>query len=98
MFDERGLCDHAHPQLRALIGVWTFEGDEVSLTQIRSATTPRRHRKTPQSPCGWADLLPPLYRLRLEILPTGHVPFSSDPVGFLAVAAPFLAGARDSVQ
>jgi hypothetical protein len=35
---------------------------------------------------------------RLEILPTGHVPFSSDPVGFLAVAAPFLAGARDSVQ
>jgi pimeloyl-ACP methyl ester carboxylesterase len=35
---------------------------------------------------------------RLEVLPTGHIPFSSDPAGFLAVAAPFLAAARDSVQ
>jgi pimeloyl-ACP methyl ester carboxylesterase len=35
---------------------------------------------------------------RLEVLPTGHVPFSSDPAAFLAIAAPFLAAARDSVQ
>jgi len=35
---------------------------------------------------------------RLEVLPTGHVVFSSDPVGFLAIAAPFLAAAHDSVQ
>src|SRR6201996_2708813 len=35
---------------------------------------------------------------RLEVLPTGHVVFSSDPGGFLAVAEPFLAAARDSVQ
>ena len=28
---------------------------------------------------------------RLETLPTGHVPFSSDPDGFLAIVAPFLA-------
>ncbi|MFV8162496.1 alpha/beta fold hydrolase [Mycobacterium sp. 134] len=28
---------------------------------------------------------------RLESLPTGHVPFSSDPDGFLAIVAPFLA-------
>jgi pimeloyl-ACP methyl ester carboxylesterase len=35
---------------------------------------------------------------RLEVLPTGHVPFSSDPSGFLAIAAPFLAAARGSVQ
>lgn len=28
---------------------------------------------------------------RLEVLPTGHVVFSSDPDGFLAIAAPFLA-------
>jgi pimeloyl-ACP methyl ester carboxylesterase len=35
---------------------------------------------------------------RFEALPTGHVVFSSDPGGFLAIAAPFLAGARDSVQ
>jgi pimeloyl-ACP methyl ester carboxylesterase len=34
---------------------------------------------------------------RLELLPTGHVPFSSDPAGFLAIAEPFLAAARDSV-
>jgi pimeloyl-ACP methyl ester carboxylesterase len=34
---------------------------------------------------------------RLEVLPTGHVVFSSDPDGFLAIAAPFLAAARDSV-
>jgi hypothetical protein len=27
---------------------------------------------------------------RLEILDTGHVAFSSDPQGFLAVAEPFL--------
>jgi hypothetical protein len=32
------------------------------------------------------------------VLPTGHVVFSSDPAGFLAVAEPFLAAARDSVQ
>jgi pimeloyl-ACP methyl ester carboxylesterase len=32
-------------------------------------------------------------RSRLEVLPTGHVPFSSDPAGFLAIAAPFLAAA-----
>jgi pimeloyl-ACP methyl ester carboxylesterase len=31
---------------------------------------------------------------RLEVLPTGHVPFSSDPAGFLAIAGPFLAAAR----
>ena len=31
---------------------------------------------------------------RLEVLPTGHVPFSSDPAGFLAVASPFLDPAR----
>ena len=30
---------------------------------------------------------------RLEVLPTGHVVFSSDPDGFLAIAAPFLAAA-----
>jgi pimeloyl-ACP methyl ester carboxylesterase len=30
---------------------------------------------------------------RLETLPTGHVPFASDPDGFLAIAAPFLAAA-----
>jgi pimeloyl-ACP methyl ester carboxylesterase len=35
---------------------------------------------------------------RLEVLPTGHVVFSSDPAGFLAVAEPFLAAARDSVR
>jgi pimeloyl-ACP methyl ester carboxylesterase len=28
---------------------------------------------------------------RLEVLPTGHVVFSSDPDGFLAIVAPFLA-------
>jgi pimeloyl-ACP methyl ester carboxylesterase len=28
---------------------------------------------------------------RLEVLPTGHVVFSSDPAGFLAIATPFLA-------
>jgi pimeloyl-ACP methyl ester carboxylesterase len=33
---------------------------------------------------------------RLEVLPTGHVPFSSDPAGFLAIAAPFLAAARST--
>jgi pimeloyl-ACP methyl ester carboxylesterase len=32
-------------------------------------------------------------RSRLEVLSTGHVPFSSDPAGFLAVATPFLAAA-----
>jgi pimeloyl-ACP methyl ester carboxylesterase len=31
---------------------------------------------------------------RLEALPTGHVVFSSDPDGFLAIAAPFLAAAQ----
>lgn len=31
---------------------------------------------------------------RLEVLPTGHVPFASDPEGFLAIAAPFLAAGR----
>jgi pimeloyl-ACP methyl ester carboxylesterase len=35
---------------------------------------------------------------RLEVLPTGHVPFSSDPAGFLAIVEPFLAAAHDSVQ
>jgi pimeloyl-ACP methyl ester carboxylesterase len=35
---------------------------------------------------------------RLEVLPTGHVVFSSDPAGFLAIAEPFLAAARGSVQ
>jgi pimeloyl-ACP methyl ester carboxylesterase len=30
---------------------------------------------------------------RLEVLPTGHVPFSSDPEGFLEIAAPFLGAA-----
>ncbi|HEY1840602.1 MAG TPA: alpha/beta hydrolase [Mycobacterium sp.] len=35
---------------------------------------------------------------RLEVLPTGHVAFSSDPAGFLAIASPFLAAARGSVQ
>jgi pimeloyl-ACP methyl ester carboxylesterase len=35
---------------------------------------------------------------RLEVLPTGHVVFSSDPAGFLAIAEPFLAAARDSVR
>jgi pimeloyl-ACP methyl ester carboxylesterase len=34
---------------------------------------------------------------RLETLPTGHVPFSSDPGGFLAIAEPFLAASRGSV-
>jgi pimeloyl-ACP methyl ester carboxylesterase len=33
-------------------------------------------------------------RSRLETLPTGHVVFSSDPDGFLSIAAPFLAGAQ----
>jgi pimeloyl-ACP methyl ester carboxylesterase len=31
---------------------------------------------------------------RLEVLPTGHAVFSSDPDGFLAIAAPFLAAAQ----
>jgi pimeloyl-ACP methyl ester carboxylesterase len=35
---------------------------------------------------------------RLETLPTGHIPFSSDPGGFLAIAEPFLAASRGSVQ
>ncbi|BBX48157.1 alpha/beta fold hydrolase [Mycobacterium cookii] len=35
---------------------------------------------------------------RLEVLPTGHVPFSSDPAGFLALATPFLAAARRTPQ
>jgi pimeloyl-ACP methyl ester carboxylesterase len=30
---------------------------------------------------------------RLEVLPTGHVPFASDPDGFLAIVAPFLTAA-----
>jgi len=33
---------------------------------------------------------------RLEVLPTGHVPFSSDPAGFSAIVAPFLAAARST--
>jgi pimeloyl-ACP methyl ester carboxylesterase len=33
---------------------------------------------------------------RLEVLPTGHVVFSSDADGFLAIAAPFLAAAQTS--
>ena len=33
---------------------------------------------------------------RLEVLPTGHMPFSSDPAGFLEIAAPFLAAAQTS--
>ncbi|MBV8347818.1 MAG: alpha/beta hydrolase [Mycolicibacterium sp.] len=32
-------------------------------------------------------------RSRLEVLCTGHAPFSSDPAGFLAITAPFLATA-----
>ena len=35
---------------------------------------------------------------RLESLPTGHVAFSSDPAGFLAIATPFLAAAHGSVH
>jgi pimeloyl-ACP methyl ester carboxylesterase len=35
---------------------------------------------------------------RLETLPTGHCAFSSDPGGFLAIAEPFLAASRGSVQ
>jgi pimeloyl-ACP methyl ester carboxylesterase len=35
---------------------------------------------------------------RLETLPTGHVVFSSDSDGFLAIAAPFLAAAHGSVR
>ncbi len=35
---------------------------------------------------------------RLEVLPTGHVAFSSDPDGFLAIAAPFLATAKGRLQ
>jgi pimeloyl-ACP methyl ester carboxylesterase len=35
---------------------------------------------------------------RLEVLPTGHVVFSSDPDGFLAIAAPFLAAASERLQ
>lgn len=35
---------------------------------------------------------------RLEVLPTGHVVFSSDPDGFLAIVAPFLAAAHGSVH
>lgn len=35
---------------------------------------------------------------RLETLPTGHVVFSSDPDGFLAIATPFLAAAQGSVH
>jgi pimeloyl-ACP methyl ester carboxylesterase len=35
---------------------------------------------------------------RLEVLPTGHLPFSSDPDGFLAIAAPFLAAASERLQ
>lgn len=31
---------------------------------------------------------------RLELLPTGHLPFSSDPDGFLALVMPFLAATR----
>jgi hypothetical protein len=35
---------------------------------------------------------------RLEVLPTGHVVFSSDPDGFLAIAVPFLAAASGRRQ
>jgi pimeloyl-ACP methyl ester carboxylesterase len=35
---------------------------------------------------------------RLEALPTGHVVFSSDPDGFLAIAEPFLATAQGRLQ
>jgi pimeloyl-ACP methyl ester carboxylesterase len=35
---------------------------------------------------------------RLETMPTGHIPFSSDPGGFLAIVEPFLAASRGSVQ
>ena len=35
---------------------------------------------------------------RWETLPTGHLPFSSDPDEFLAIVEPFLAAAHDSVQ
>ncbi len=35
---------------------------------------------------------------RLETLPTGHVPFSSDCDGFLALVAPFLAAAHEERQ
>jgi pimeloyl-ACP methyl ester carboxylesterase len=35
---------------------------------------------------------------RLEALPTGHVAFYSDPDGFLAIAAPFLAAASGRRQ
>jgi pimeloyl-ACP methyl ester carboxylesterase len=35
---------------------------------------------------------------RLEVLPTGHVPFASDPDGFLAIAAPFLAAASGRLR
>jgi pimeloyl-ACP methyl ester carboxylesterase len=35
---------------------------------------------------------------RLEVLPTGHVVFSSDPGGFLAIAEPFLAAGRRTVR
>jgi pimeloyl-ACP methyl ester carboxylesterase len=34
---------------------------------------------------------------RLHTLPTGHVSFSSDPDGFLAITEPFLAPSRGSV-
>ncbi|MBO0883674.1 MAG: alpha/beta hydrolase [Mycobacterium sp.] len=35
---------------------------------------------------------------RLEVLPTGHAVFSSDPDGFLAIVAPFLAAASGRLQ
>ncbi|OBK43459.1 alpha/beta fold hydrolase [Mycobacterium kubicae] len=35
---------------------------------------------------------------RLQTLPTGHVPFSSDPDGFLSIVEPFLATAKGRTQ
>jgi pimeloyl-ACP methyl ester carboxylesterase len=72
---------------------------------------PHAHRVT--APClvvwGSKDTAAPMHLVarataaaipgsRLEVLPTGHVVFSSDPDGFLAIVAPFLAAARGSVQ
>src|ERR1700712_3148173 len=34
IFDEGGFGDHADPQLRALVGVWACECDEVGTAQL----------------------------------------------------------------
>ena len=77
-------------------------------SRIRPAATRRAHHSAMPGHLGIEDTAIPMRfgrataaaiaGSRLEVLPTGHMPFSSDPAGFLAIAAPFLAAARGSVQ